>query len=567
MTSETSNEEREPVSPAGGENAAAIPRPPAWMPLAGVVSLLAVFAIYLLRLDRVVGLFTDDAWYVLLAKGLASGQGYSIVNSPTPGILPLYPPAFPFLLSLLFRISPDFPDNVWLLKSVSIAAMLGTGVLAYRYFVRDRELPAPWALAIAVGAVLSPPLVFLATSTVMSESVFALVFLATIVVMERCVRAGSGARGMLLAVAGAALASAGFLTRSIAFSLVVAGGLYLLKARLVRSAIVFGAAVAIFAGPWMIYSRLHAPTPEQQREQGGHIVLPYSTQFWQRRAGFDYLGNVTAAELPGRVAGNLKEIAGRDIGRIVATPIFEALRDPFAESRKQNVQEGGRGETLWFSFALSLFVVVGLAAALRRKTTMAELAIPLSLGIIALWPWETFRFVLPLIPFVIFYLMMGVRMLGELHASLRKQAPGRLGNGLALGVLLAIVAVNLYGNVNYIRKYAGGDSLDRPQWLQIFDNTEDLLKWTASQLPADAVIATNNAPLVHLYTGRKTISADDPAANWENWERMKVRYMVLIPIYFDPAEAADTKYRVVYRVRANPLFRVLDLGEPVAGSR
>ena len=233
MTSETSNDERELALP--GEAASAVSRPPAlpvappvWMTLAGVVSLLVVFAIYLLWLDRVVGLFTDDAWYVLLAKGLATGRGYSIVNSPTPGILPLYPPAFPFLLSLVFRISPNFPDNVWLLKSVSMVAMLGTGLLAYRYFVRDRELPAPWALAIAVGAVLSPPLVFLATSTVMSECVFALVFLSTIMVMERCVRAGSSARGLQLAVAGAALASAGFLTRSIAFSLIVAGGLYLL---------------------------------------------------------------------------------------------------------------------------------------------------------------------------------------------------------------------------------------------------------------------------------------------------------------------------------------------------
>ncbi|MDX2031648.1 MAG: hypothetical protein SF339_13315 [Blastocatellia bacterium] len=551
MTSEPSNEERASSAPG-------------WMRLAGVVSLLAVLAVYLLRLDRVVGLFTDDAWYVLLAKGLASGQGYSIVNSPTPGILPLYPPAFPFLLSLVFRLSPNFPDNVWLLKSVSMLAMLGTGLLAYRYFVRDRELPAPWALAIAVGAVLSPPLVFLATSTVMSECVFAFLFLATIVVMERCVRAGSGARGLQLAVAGAALASAGFLTRSIAFSLVVAGGLYLLKARLVKSAIVFGIAVAIFVGPWMLYSRSHAPTPAQQREQGGHIVLPYSTQFWQRRAGFSYLGTVTAADLPGRVAGNLNEIAGRDIGRIVATPVFEALRDPFAESKKQNVQEGARGETLWFSFALSLLAIVGLATAVRRKITMAELAVPLSLGIIALWPWETFRFVLPLIPFVIFYLMMGVQGLGELHASLRKQAPGRFVRGLAFAVLLFIVGVNLYGNVNYILKYAGGDSLDRPQWLQVFDNAEDLLKWTAANLPPDTVIATNNAPLVNLYTGRKTISADEPAANWSEWERMKIRYMVLIPIYFDPAASAESRYRPVYRVQNNAMFRVLDLGEPGA---
>ena len=558
MTSETNQVE---------QGAASSTRSSSWMMLAGVVSLLATLAVYVLRLDGVVGLFTDDAWYVLLAKALATGQGYSIANSPTPGILPLYPPAFPFLLSLVFRLSPGFPENVWLLKSVSVAAMLGTGALAYRYFTRERELPASWSLAIAVGAVLSPPLVFLATSTVMSECVFALLFLSAIVVVEGSVRAGQSGRGLLLAVAGGALASAGFLTRSIAVSLLVAGMLYLFKARLIRSAIAFGLTAAVFIGPWMLYSRAHAPTPEQQREQGGHIVLPYSTQFWQRRAGFSAMGTVTAAELPGRLAGNLVEIAGRDIGRIVVTPLFEALRDPFAESKRQGMQEGGRGETWWFSFVMSFFAVLGFELSLRRRKTMAEIAIPLSIGIIALWPWETFRFVLPLIPFVIFYLIVGVRGAAEFHASLRKQAPGRLAGGLALAVLLAIVAVNLYGNVNYILKYAGGDALDRPQWLQIYDNAEDLMKWTAANLPADAVIATNNAPLVHLLTGRKTISADDPAANWDNWERMKIRYMVLVPIYFDPAASADKKYPPVYRVRNSPLFRVLDLGEPGARPR
>src|SRR5437016_5848515 len=92
---------------------------------AGALSLF--LTIYILRLDHVVGLIKDDAWYVLSAKALASGQGYTLINSPTPGMLPFYPPALPWLLSLVFRFSPQFPQNLWLLKSVSIAAMLGIG--------------------------------------------------------------------------------------------------------------------------------------------------------------------------------------------------------------------------------------------------------------------------------------------------------------------------------------------------------------------------------------------------------------------------------------------------------
>src|SRR5437868_25532 len=97
---------------------------------AGAVALAVALTIYLLRLDKVVGLVVDDAWYVLLAKALATGQGYTLINSPTPGITPFYAPAFPALLSTFYRISPNFPNNLWLLKSVSIVAMMGVGLLA-----------------------------------------------------------------------------------------------------------------------------------------------------------------------------------------------------------------------------------------------------------------------------------------------------------------------------------------------------------------------------------------------------------------------------------------------------
>lgn len=103
---------------------------------------ILLFAVtYLARMDRVIGMFQDDAWYVLLGKALATGQGYTLINSPTGGILPLYPPAFPFLISLVFRILPQFPENLWLIKSLSVAAMFLTGLACYRFFTRYRSMP------------------------------------------------------------------------------------------------------------------------------------------------------------------------------------------------------------------------------------------------------------------------------------------------------------------------------------------------------------------------------------------------------------------------------------------
>src|SRR5688572_12286530 len=85
-------------------------------------------AVYFLRLNAVVGLMVDDAWYVVLAKALSEGAGFRLISSAATPIQPLYPPGFPAVLSLVFHIDPEFPRNVFLLKSVSISAMLGTGL-------------------------------------------------------------------------------------------------------------------------------------------------------------------------------------------------------------------------------------------------------------------------------------------------------------------------------------------------------------------------------------------------------------------------------------------------------
>lgn len=151
------------------------------------IALALCLACYLLRLDGAVGYLLDDAWYVLLAKALAAGQGYSLINSPSPGILPIYPPFFPLVLSPAFRLIPTFPENVWLLKSVSIAAMFGAAFLSYYYFRRYRLTPRPVAALLSTALLLNPALVFLATSTVMSECFFTALQLLAAVLVERCV--------------------------------------------------------------------------------------------------------------------------------------------------------------------------------------------------------------------------------------------------------------------------------------------------------------------------------------------------------------------------------------------
>src|SRR5262249_32604871 len=89
---------------------------------------------------------------------------------------------------IVFRFRPGFPDNVFFLKGVSIAAMIGVGLATFWYFARVREWPWHLSLATALATVLTPAFVFLATSTVMAECVFTLGQLVAVIVMARAIR-------------------------------------------------------------------------------------------------------------------------------------------------------------------------------------------------------------------------------------------------------------------------------------------------------------------------------------------------------------------------------------------
>ena len=500
---------------------------------ASVLALSVAAAIYVARLDRVVGMIVDDAWYVLLAKALATGQGYTLINSPTPGITPFYPPAFPALLAIFYRLSPHFPANVWLLKSVSIAAMIGAGFVSFRYFTRYRALPGEVSFALAFATAIYPPLVFLATSTVMSECVYTLLQLGAIVLIERSVRrAGPGAApasAWRSAAAGAALASLAFLTRAAGLGLVIGSVIYLLKEKSWRPTLVFTAVVAILTGPWILYSRSHQPTAEQRVEQGGSIVLSYSAQFFDRVAGRPDAGRITTADVPERVWGNLVEIGTADMGAFVFYSAFRPVEP---------------GETVLISDAA---VVSSLCFAFVALATCV------------LWGWEQYRLLVPLAPFFFLYLWTGARSI------VRSFRTGARGEAIALALVAWLFVVSaLDGNYRYIQKKYHPVAANRTQWIRAFEENEAFIRYIGANVPKDETIAVGNPALVNLYTGHKTISSNSADVRWRVWNRLGVRYYATISPYPVEYDANQIRYPTIHRSEGFLDLRLLDLGPPAS---
>jgi hypothetical protein len=494
---------------------------------------IAVAAIYWLRLDSAVGLVVDDAWYVLLAGTLADGSGYRIVSSAASQILPVYPPAFPALLSVVFRIAPEFPGNVWMLKSVSVAAMLAAGLLTYRYFARHRQIPRGMALFIAVSTAVTPAFVFLATSTVMSECVFTLFQLATVMLVERAAGATRDGSRVRYALAGGAAAAMVVLTRTAGVTVCLAAVLYLAKARLWRAAAVHAAVTAACVAPWLLYARTHAPSEVERREHGGAVAQAYGDQFWGRRAGVAAAGEVTISDLPGRVVNNVWNVLSRDIGGIFVPALFrgpeESGQEVLSLGPADEIFPAGMGNTrgtVVSSSALGVVVMLGFARVARRRMTMAEWLVICSLAVTVLWPFWTFRFVLPLTPFLYFFLYEGSRALTVLAGRLARPRAARDSWRASRIAAVSIIGLNLMDHAGYIVRARMSSGDHEVAFHSESREVETVLTWMQDNLTGEGDVAADNPALVYLRTGRRGVVSEDFMGNWERWRAMGIRYVV-----------------------------------------
>src|SRR5258708_12890219 len=70
----------------------------------------------------------DDSIYFVCAKSLAGGSGYRILSLPDQPFQTKYPPLWPALLAFIWKVNPQFPENLkwalgaaWLLLPVYLA--------------------------------------------------------------------------------------------------------------------------------------------------------------------------------------------------------------------------------------------------------------------------------------------------------------------------------------------------------------------------------------------------------------------------------------------------------------
>jgi hypothetical protein len=441
----------------------------------------------LLRFNSLqLGASYDDAHYIILAESLSSGQGYQLINFPSPQIERAFPPGWPLLLAPLTFF---FPGNYSVLKIFTLILWLASLPLIYNLLAKRIESPH---LEILTGLIALNPLLVGTSITVMSESAYLFFSLVVLVLFDLQNYEKPGYRLVILTAAAALFTQ---LIRTVGISLFIALVVYYLFSRRFRKA---GITLGVFAAGALIQFWLNL------RNGGSLISAGYESQVFNgsviEKAGqmlsnlLGYLNETTAAALVPIFGERVTALAG---------PLIPAL----------------------LNAALLLLILFGMILA-RKKIQLADVYVLVYLaGILAFWNPKVgsvkARFLIPMIPFLYFYLIQGLKWaLGRFTKN-----SGRLIIGAAGLISIVLLARNLQD----WRSPVSGQMTD----LSIGAG------WVAENAPADAIIMVNEPVPAYVQMRRQTIGYPKDLQNIEKYiVNQGIDYIIVAPKLQSPRSTA-----------------------------
>jgi hypothetical protein len=444
----------------------------------GPILVLALTAAYLAvgwSSPKSVGYWRDDATYVSNASALAQGHGYRRVEMPEAPFETQYPIAYPAALSLAFRLVPSFPENLPLLLLFGALGAACAVVLAGFYWRAMWQTPAREVWLVGVLAAASPAFVAFVRYT-MSDLFYAGIAIAALVCAD-CLARGSLRRERGFVALAALLAAGAVLSRGIGVSLAAAVVLApLLRRRFDLAAIALGVVLACLA-PWWVWQS-GAAAANASLEMHRLLALDLSYAPW----------------LPHGVEQVVRVVLQNIVRLLLGLGYFQ-LGIP-GDFVARAISEGGA--RLVFThvlFALAAAAVAtGFVASARRRVGALHLYALAYLAISLAYASTPHRFLVPWAPFLVFFLLWGIRSATAFVAGARtgRVAAAVVVGLLALGFLLEDAELLGSTESHYVMRErpVGVDfselrSLER--WLRDFTETSDRI---ASPWPGGVFLAT-----------------------------------------------------------------------------
>jgi 4-amino-4-deoxy-L-arabinose transferase-like glycosyltransferase len=479
----------------------------------------------------------DNAQFLVLGESILQGRGLAHVNAPDNAPHTKYPPLYPLLLAGVLAL---FPEG--LLPAKLLSAALGVACAPLLYVLARRRLGDRLALGAALAAAVSPHILEFSHIT-LSEIPYLFFSLAALLLVERTIDAPRATRrDALLALLAIA---ATYYVKSVGLALAIAAPIAAARRRRFRLALLFAAGFGALSAPWYLRNR----SVGQE-----NLYLDY---FLMKNPYEEGSPKITGREFVDRIRANVVRYEGSVIPNAVVPVAFAGTGQPPAWER------------VLFLAPVAL-AAIGVGAALGAGFLVAEIYAILFLAFIHAWPevWSSTRFLLPLIPLLLLYVVLAVRRIAAWGAP-------RAGRGTAQGARawapLACVGLLVALSGIASARNAARPRADTPDWRNFFAAAA----WIRVNTPEDAIVCSRSAYILYWTTRRKAVGypfSPDPERVFREVAASGARYILVDSFYWTgttgrylvPAlEAHRDRWRVVWSVPnaspQNPATYVLEL--------
>jgi hypothetical protein len=409
-----------------------------------------------------VGVFQDDAIYVVLAKALATGEGFRMINLPGAPHATHFPPAYPAFLALLWKLAPEFPDNIVVFKFANALFLAGVAALTYRYArMRFALGPAASATAAVIGSL--SVVVLMVTGVVMSEPMYMCLVIPTLAAAERASEDGD----LRWALVAGLLIGLLTLVRSVGVFMLPAALVVMLLRKQWRCSAACLVGALVFIVPWQMWiSTYQAETPAPLVGKYGAYGSWLADGY--RAGGWSFAGAV--------LAKNTNSLLGF-LGYVTMPAVAPWPR------------------MISLGTVIGLLILAAVKYWRRAPVTLVFLA---GYGAVILaWPFEPMRFALVWWPILSILVVSAAVTIWSWRPT---PTSSRIMRFAALACVAAITVG--YGWYN-------GRGIREKWWLNIQSSmagpAKPIAEWVARATRPEDVVITDHDLIVYLYTGRRGV--------------------------------------------------------------
>ncbi|ARN78730.1 hypothetical protein BST97_12405 [Nonlabens spongiae] len=431
----------------------------------------AIFTVfYLTSYNSKLSPIGDNAHYIILGNALAEGSGYVDVHEPMSAAHKHYPPGYPIFIAALNVLSFDQLDHY---KIANGLLLLGSVFLCFILFAKVLKSRTKAVLVSILIAVNLHMLVY--GSLVMSELLY--VFCSFIVLWQfRNLELHQNKNCLLRILILSAISAICIYTRSIGISLVAGILALLLIRKQFKQAGFYTLGVILLYTPWWIRNKQLSDNS-------------YTSQLLLKNPYQPELGNVKFTDLTERILINLE--------RYILTELPAALlktEEVFYTDLQYDVADYLIGITL------AVIMIVGAIRVYKLFPVLVFYAIAY-FSILLVWPivWYGTRFIMPLIPVLLLFLVLGIFQSVQFFTRLLISSKSLKTSAAGAVVLICWICVYGFGSITYFNE----TSLRKipANYLNFYNVAE----WTKTNLKADDLIYTNKERIFHLHSGKKVM--------------------------------------------------------------